>query len=87
MRGSVYVWATSAPGQGFGFGQLFSLSVPEVVCELGCGAGTPGSPSSGGSGEMAAALLSSSMGVGLALMGGGDCAFSLAGTQCSRALD
>ena len=58
-------------GHGFGFGQLFAFSVVEVACELGCGAGRLGSPSSGGSGEMAGALLSSSMGVGLALMGGG----------------
>lgn len=58
-------------GQGFGSGQLFGLSVVEVACEPGRGAGRPGSPSSGGSGEMAGALLSSSMGVGLALMGGG----------------
>lgn len=58
-------------GQGFGLGQLFALSVVGVTCELDCGAGRPGSPSSGGSGEMAGALLSSSMGVGLALMGGG----------------
>lgn len=56
-----------SPGQGCGLGQLFSFSAFELVCELGCGAGKPGSPSSGGSREMAAALLSSSMGVGLAL--------------------
>lgn len=65
------MWATSGLGQGFGFGQLFAVSAVEVVCELGCGAGRLGSPSSGGSGEMAGALLSSSMDVGLALMGGG----------------
>lgn len=46
-------------GQGVGSGQLFAVSVVEV--ELGCGAGRLGSPSSGGSGEMARALLSSSM--------------------------
>lgn len=67
------MWATSLLlGQGFGFRRLFSLSAFEVVCELDCGAGRPESPSSGGSEEMAAALLSSSMGVGLALMGGGE---------------
>lgn len=46
-------------GQGVGSGQLFAISVVEV--ELGCRAGRLGSPSSGGSGEMARALLSSSM--------------------------
>lgn len=46
-------------GQGVGSWQLFAVSVVEV--ELGCGAGRLGSPSSGGSGEMARALLSSSM--------------------------
>lgn len=65
------MWATSALGQGFGFGQLFALSAVEVVCELVCGAVRFGSPSSGVSGEMAGALFSSSMDIGLALMGGG----------------
>lgn len=51
-------------GQGSGFGQPFSVSAVEVACELGGAAGKLGSPSSGGSGEMAGALLSSSMGVG-----------------------
>lgn len=65
------MWATSAPGQGFGLGQsLFTVSVVEVARKLGRRAGRLGSPSSGGSGEMAGALLSSSMGVGLALMEG-----------------
>lgn len=52
---------SSSPGlgQGDGSGQLFAVSVVEV--ELDCGAGRLGSPSSGGSGEMARALLSSSM--------------------------
>ncbi len=60
-----------ALGQAFGLGQSwFTVCVGEVACRLGCGAGRLESPSSGGSGEMAGALLSSSMGVGLALMGG-----------------
>lgn len=62
------MWTTSVlVGRGLGFRQLFSLSGSEVVCEVDCGAGRAESPSSGGSEEMAAALLSSSMGVGLAL--------------------
>lgn len=48
-------------GQGFGLGQLFAVSAVEFACELACGAGGTGSPSSGGSGETARALLSSSM--------------------------
>lgn len=54
---------SSLPGlrQGFGLGQLFAVSAVEFVCELACGAGGTGSPSSGGSGETARALLSSSM--------------------------
>lgn len=58
------VTATSslpAPGQGFGLEQLVVISAAEVPCELGCEAGKLGSPSSGGSGEMVRALLSSFM--------------------------
>lgn len=63
------MWASSGRGQGFGFGE-FAISDVVVLFELGCETGV-GSPSSGGSGEMAGAFLSSSMGVGLALMEGG----------------
>lgn len=63
------MWATSELEKGIGLGQPFALSMVEVVCEFGGGTGTLESPSSGGSGEIAGALLSS-MGVGLALMGG-----------------
>lgn len=58
---SIATSSLPALGQGFGLGQLFVSSVVEVPCELGCEAGRLGSPSSGGSGEMARALLSSSM--------------------------
>lgn len=51
--------------------QLLTCSVVEVAIGLSSGADRLGSPSSGGSREMAGTLLSSSMGIGLALMGGG----------------
>lgn len=58
-------------GQGFWLGGSFDLTSVKVACVSGCGADGLGSPSSGGCGEMAGAVLSSSMGVGLALMAGG----------------
>lgn len=58
-------------GPVFGFRLIFALSVEGFTCELCSGAAGLGSPSSGGSGDITGTLLSSSMGVGLALMGGG----------------
>lgn len=59
-----------SPEQGGGFEQLFSLSVFEAGCEAGTG--RSGFSLSDGSLEMAVALLSLSMGVGLAVLGGGE---------------
>lgn len=69
LRLFIFFFAFSSlpsPGQGAVFEQLFSLSVFEAVCELGTG--RSGCSWSDGSLEMA--LLSSSMGAGLAALGG-----------------
>lgn len=58
-------------GRGLVLEQLLTCSVVEVTIGLSFGADKLGSPSSGGCTEMEGTVLSSSMGMGLALMGGG----------------
>lgn len=77
--------AASSSGQGFKPVKPCTVAVAEVVCGFCWEAGVLGPPSSGGSGEMTGAHLSSSMGVGLALIGGGGGAEDWALSQVRRA--